>query len=598
MKSLTPAFLVLLLAMGCATEPDSPSSGDDGLGGAREMDEPDPYGTGGAESDEDPVTNETGGASTGGASTGGASTGGASTGGAATGGAGTGGAGTGGAATGGSSTGGTGGSVAEDPFLCDAGTWDHDANDTTECAVCAAGTYCAGGEAPSVPCDAGEWDDDSDASTVCQPKSACSAGTRVSEPGSDVSDRSCADCQEGTYTDEDNLPTCLPQADCVAGQYVSTPGSTSQLRECAACEEGAFSDSENATECTPHSTCELDEQVVLPGSMTQDLKCACVYYVSASSGNDEEDGTSWLNAKATVPAAIAASGSTACEIWVELGTYYPTDDGDQSVSITVAWGIDLYGGFTGTETYRDERDFELNETILSGDLDQDGVNDAANSTHVIYPGSNTIIDGFTIEQGRAYTSGNYSGAGIYVINASPTIQNCVIRNNRAAYYGAGLYSDGGAIVRNTVFEGNAANRGGGVYINGRAYEHTFDHVVFRQNSASLGGALASVAGWAQIVDSSFIDNTCSGGGCGLYGINTALQIVGTNFSGNSDGVSQKDGGAILLEQDSVLWPTEVYISESTFSQNDGFDGGAVAVTDDAFLQVSRCEFVDNEAQWS
>ena len=60
------------------------------------------------------------------------------------------------------------------------------------------------------------------------------------------------------------------------------------------------------------------------------------------------------------------------EIWVATGIYKPTKKAggneDRHRSFHLKNGIGIYGGFIGGESNRAQRDWNSNETILSGDL--------------------------------------------------------------------------------------------------------------------------------------------------------------------------------------------------------------------------------------
>ncbi len=76
----------------------------------------------------------------------------------------------------------------------------------------------------------------------------------------------------------------------------------------------------------------------------------------------------WANACTLQRAlSIAVSGD---EIWVSVGVHYPGAAGNRSATFTLKNGVALYGGFAGTETSRDERNWQVNVTILSGDIDR------------------------------------------------------------------------------------------------------------------------------------------------------------------------------------------------------------------------------------
>ncbi len=75
---------------------------------------------------------------------------------------------------------------------------------------------------------------------------------------------------------------------------------------------------------------------------------AAVWYVSAD-GGISADGTTWSTALKTIQEAINAARE-GDEIWVKMGT------DSLSSQIDVDKTVNLYGGFAGNETKRDERD--------------------------------------------------------------------------------------------------------------------------------------------------------------------------------------------------------------------------------------------------
>lgn len=74
--------------------------------------------------------------------------------------------------------------------------------------------------------------------------------------------------------------------------------------------------------------------------------------------------------------------------------------------------------------------------------------------------ANCIITGLTVRNGA--TSG--SGGGIYCLNSSPTIKNCVIIKNYAEWGGGGIYClNSESTIQNCIIAGNlASGTGGGI----------------------------------------------------------------------------------------------------------------------------------------
>jgi hypothetical protein len=194
-----------------------------------------------------------------------------------------------------------------------------------------------------------------------------------------------------------------------------------------------------------------------------------VKYVNGAMGA-EGDGATWDTAFKTLTNALANAGS-GDELRVAAGTYTPdVADGTRSKRFDMKSNVKIYGGFTSGMTYRYERNWTNNLTVLSGDLNG---NDAANwggrtdnsSNSVVYAADNVkgfVLDGFTVRGG--YEAAR--GAGMYLgLSVSGLVANCYFTDNRAAAgYGGGMYvySTVGMRVENCVFYTNSAWFGGGL----------------------------------------------------------------------------------------------------------------------------------------
>ncbi len=113
--------------------------------------------------------------------------------------------------------------------------------------------------------------------------------------------------------------------------------------------------------------------------------------------------------------------------------------------------------------------------------------------------NDAVLDGFTIRNGfvaKDFFSlfPPWDGAGIYCYSSNPTIQNCILENNRAGYWGGGLYSfwtkhiKGKMDIVNCRFINNTAGQfGGGIWTDN---DVVVNNSLFNDNYASLrGGAV-------------------------------------------------------------------------------------------------------------
>lgn len=125
-----------------------------------------------------------------------------------------------------------------------------------------------------------------------------------------------------------------------------------------------------------------------------------IFVDHAAVGND--DGSSWTDAFIDLQDALAASEAND-EIWSTAGIYRPDQvGGNRTSSFQLPDAVGMYGGFTGSEGSLDERIWNQNVTIFSGNLnanDQEGgdENRDDNSFHVVSitgSGNNALLVGF------------------------------------------------------------------------------------------------------------------------------------------------------------------------------------------------------------
>ncbi len=182
-----------------------------------------------------------------------------------------------------------------------------------------------------------------------------------------------------------------------------------------------------------------------------------IIYVNATAAGG--NGQTWGTASNSLQAALSTARATASvsnpvELWVAQGTYCPAPaNGDRDIAFVLANNVALYGGFSGTESVRTQRDWRAHPTFLSGDLNGDDASfdfgDAhwsENSRRVIIAltgqNASAIIDGFVVTDG--YNDGGATnqpdcGSGFYLNASSATIRNVTVTKCWAAY-GSGLYA--------------------------------------------------------------------------------------------------------------------------------------------------------------
>jgi len=267
--------------------------------------------------------------------------------------------------------------------------------------------------------------------------------------------------------------------------------------------------------------------------------------------------------------AISAPGD---QIWVAAGTHKTYHLPTRTINFELKTGVAIYGGFPENGGSWEERDWEANPTILSGDIGIEG-DSADNSYHVLTGfglNETTILDGFIISGGNANGSDNSSGGGIYLTGSNPTLRNLTIAANSASFdsncFGGGMYNaDSNPTLTNITFFGNstigASCLGGAMYnINSSP---SLSDITFSNNTAPYGGGMFNQSSNPILSKVTFSGNSAdAGGGMGNQSSNPTLTNV--IFTANSAG----NGGGM------VNYTSSPILKHVTFSANDVNSSGA------------------------
>ena len=274
-------------------------------------------------------------------------------------------------------------------------------------------------------------------------------------------------------------------------------------------------------------------------------------------------GLTWSNAFTDLQTALASARN--CQVWVAKGVYFPTDTTDRTQAFLLRSGVQVYGGFAGTETLLSQRDWFANPTVLSGDIDHNDTNtdnnflaetpsdiQGANAYHVLIGSGvdqTAIFDGFIINAGQATLESSYhnQGGGVYLSLGNPTLNNLVISANTSNAMGGGLFND-----RSTASLSNIAFRGNSVTGNYHSGAGMFNHlaspilsnVLFSGNNCYEGGGLFSDGGNPTLINATFSGNYgYDGGAVNVRG--GTVTLVNAIIWGNNSTIALTGGNAAV-----------------------------------------------------
>jgi hypothetical protein len=279
------------------------------------------------------------------------------------------------------------------------------------------------------------------------------------------------------------------------------------------------------------------------------------------------DGTTWQTAFPDLQQALEIPGAN--EIWVSQGNYKPSkrtyEENPRTATFSLRNGQTLYGGFQGTETFRNQRNWKKYPSVLEGDLGISGdISD--NCYHVVtLNGANetVLLDGFVLTRGNADGTGELyrNGGGLATTGGAPAVRNCTFIANRAASCGGGVYANNSDILlENCTFLENSAYNGGGVYSlhsASRIEKSTFASNIVQGN----GGGMMTFTSFSRITNCTFWKNRAPNGyGGGFHGFDDNPVLCNVTFAENTaklggGGMSFAEGTSVVVN--SISWGNSV-----------------------------------------
>lgn len=273
-----------------------------------------------------------------------------------------------------------------------------------------------------------------------------------------------------------------------------------------------------------------------------------IYYVS-SRATDTGDGSSWANATTLTKALDKAVAGD--QIWVQ--GFETLTGGNLYVApkegFAVKSGVQLYGGFAGTESRLSQRvtlgkPYQLKyRSVLSGDILR---NDTVGSVDLIFPANGTRSDNAThvlsVNLDPTQASGNN--------NTYPTVINGFsIGNGQAAGTGDAGKGTGDA------------GKGGGIYVygdNSKGGVFRIERCFLISNYATQGGAVyvdasvKSVNGETSLINQSVVFNNAAGDRAavenqagGIYLAGEATVVNTSIFNNGNGGVRLSSGSKVV-----------------------------------------------------
>ena len=190
-----------------------------------------------------------------------------------------------------------------------------------------------------------------------------------------------------------------------------------------------------------------------------------------------------------------------------------------------------------------------------GDPTLTGVVFASNKADQAYGGGMRILAGSPVLIGVVFRTNfaRWLGGGLANHGGNPRLTDVEFINNSTDEYGGGMHDSGGVVLTNGRFHGNAADQGGGIYIDDMSSTVLLANTVFSRNSAGKdGGGLYNDGSNVTLANVTVYGNWAGRGG-GIYSAGGSPAIQNSILWGNLD-----DSGGDQIFSTSASTPTITY----------------------------------------
>ncbi|SFF36020.1 choice-of-anchor Q domain-containing protein [Spirosoma endophyticum] len=291
------------------------------------------------------------------------------------------------------------------------------------------------------------------------------------------------------------------------------------------------------------------------------------------------NGSSWATAAGDLQAVINAKGTQ--QVYVAGGRYTSSAS---SGSFTMKSGVAIFGGFN-PDTPENSPANRASVNPLTGPPSSSTLTIAGSTTTNVM--SNTgvtataVLDGFVITGGNATSlppdnsinvigKSNNSGGGIFNLNSSPSLVNCLITGNTALLGGGIHNASSSPSLSNCVLSGNSTSIGGGGMSNYDSSNPRLSNCVISGNSSGQGGGLVNSSSRPVLINCLIRENSGTYNGGGILNGDSNPHLINCTLTRNQSptGAALSNlGGSQPVLTNCILWDNQE--GAGTAIDNDG-----------------------------